>query len=145
MRARPRVDCRVHPRSCWSKVEATERSRRRKSTLNRVINTLKACLNHAASSGKPANADAWAQLKKFRSTDSVRSCWLTVDEAQRLQNAHLAAMDWIKPGMSALSQRILALRRPFLADKCSNRYGLNGPFAVIAEPGADFPIPAVQV
>jgi hypothetical protein len=32
-----------------SKVEVAERSRRRKATLNRVINALKACLNHAAS------------------------------------------------------------------------------------------------
>jgi integrase len=70
-----------------SKVEVAERSRRRKATLNRVINALKACLNHAASCGKPANTDAWLHLKKFRSADSARLRWLTVDEAQRLQNA----------------------------------------------------------
>lgn len=70
-----------------SKSEAAERSRRRKATTNRVINALKACLNHAAGSGKPANADAWLQLKKFRSADSARLRWLTVGEAQRLQNA----------------------------------------------------------
>jgi integrase len=70
-----------------NKADATERSRRRKSTLNRVINALKACLNHAAGNGKPANVDAWMHLKKFRSADSARLRWLTVDEAQRLQNA----------------------------------------------------------
>jgi len=73
--------------STENKAEAAERLRRRKATLNRVINGLKACLNHAAGAGKAANADAWARLKKFRSADSARLRWLTVDEAQRLQNA----------------------------------------------------------
>jgi hypothetical protein len=79
----------LHPNApdTQSKTEAAERSRRRKATLNRVINALKACLNHAAGAGKPANADAWAHLKKFRGADSARLRWLTVDEAQRLQNA----------------------------------------------------------
>lgn len=70
-----------------NKAEAAERARRRRATLNRVINGLKACCNHAAGAGKPANPDAWARLKKFRSADSARLRWLTVDEAQRLQNA----------------------------------------------------------
>ncbi|HEX5461367.1 MAG TPA: site-specific integrase [Steroidobacteraceae bacterium] len=70
-----------------TKEQASERLRRRKATLNRVINSLKACLNHAATNGKPANRDAWARIKKFRSADSARLRWLTVDEAQRLQNA----------------------------------------------------------
>lgn len=73
--------------STENKAEAAERLRRRKATLNRVINGLKACLNHAAGAGMAANADAWARLKKFRSADSARLRWLTVDEAQRLQNA----------------------------------------------------------
>ena len=70
-----------------TKAEAADRARRRRATLNRVINGLKACLNHAVNSGKRANPDAWARLKKFRSADSARLRWLTVDEAQRLQNA----------------------------------------------------------
>ncbi|MGH8327970.1 MAG: tyrosine-type recombinase/integrase [Steroidobacteraceae bacterium] len=70
-----------------SKAEAAERARRRKATLNRVINSLKGCLNHAAGVGKPANPSAWARLKKFRSADSARLRWLTVEEAKRLQNA----------------------------------------------------------
>ncbi|MGA7540614.1 MAG: site-specific integrase [Steroidobacteraceae bacterium] len=70
-----------------SKAQAADRGRRRRATINRVINGLKACLNHAATAGKPANPDAWARLKKFRSADSARLRWLTVDEAQRLQNA----------------------------------------------------------
>lgn len=70
-----------------SKAEAVERLRRRKATINRVINSVKACLNHAVSAGKPGNTDAWARLKKFRGADSARLRWLTVDEADRLQNA----------------------------------------------------------
>lgn len=73
--------------SAENKAEEAERGRRRRATLNRVINGMKACLNHAASAGKPANRDAWARLKKFRSADSARLRWLTVDEAQRVQNA----------------------------------------------------------
>jgi len=67
--------------------ELAERQRRRKATLNRVINSLKACLNHAHAAGKAPSRDAWSRLKKFRSADSARLRWLTVDEAQRLQNA----------------------------------------------------------
>jgi integrase len=70
-----------------SATELTDRQRRRKSTLNRVINALKACLNHAHTSGKIPSREAWARLKKFRSADSARLRWLTIDEATRLQNA----------------------------------------------------------
>jgi integrase len=67
--------------------ELTERQRRRKATLNRVINAFKACLNRAHAAGKVPSRDAWARLKKFRAADSARLRWLTVDEATRLQNA----------------------------------------------------------
>lgn len=67
--------------------ELSERQRRRKATLNRVINSLKACLNHAHAAGKVPSRDAWSRLRKFRSADSARLRWLTVDEATRLQNA----------------------------------------------------------
>jgi integrase len=67
--------------------ELADRQRRRNATLNRVINTLKACLNHAHAAGKVPSRDAWSRLKKFRSADSARLRWLTVDEAKRLQNA----------------------------------------------------------
>lgn len=69
-----------------NKAEAAERARRRRATMNRVINAVKACLNHAANHGKPANAAAWVRLKKFRSADSARLRWLTTAEAERLQN-----------------------------------------------------------
>jgi integrase len=67
--------------------ETTERQRRRKATLNRVINAFKACLNRAHAAGKVPSRDAWARLKKFRAADSARLRWLTVEEATRLQNA----------------------------------------------------------
>lgn len=70
-----------------SKAVVADRARRRKATLNRVINALKACLNHAAGAKKVQSRDAWARIKKFRSADSARLRWLTVEEAQRLQNA----------------------------------------------------------
>jgi integrase len=64
-----------------------EAQRRRKATVNRVINAFKGCLNHAYASGKAPSREAWARLNKFRSADSARLRWLTVDEATRLQNA----------------------------------------------------------
>jgi integrase len=67
--------------------ELADRQRRRKATVNRVINALKGMLNHAHKNGKVASRDAWARLPKFRSADSARTRWLTVDEATRLQNA----------------------------------------------------------
>lgn len=72
--------------------EKVDGQRRRKSTLNRVINALKACLNHAHAIGKVPSADGWARLKKFRSADSARLRWLSVEEATRLQNACPAAL-----------------------------------------------------
>ena len=70
-----------------SKAEAADRLRRRKATVNRVISSVKACLTHAVSAGKRGDAAAWARLRKFRGADSARLRWLTVDEAERLQNA----------------------------------------------------------
>ncbi len=62
--------------------ESAERQRRRKATINRVINAFKACLKRA-----DAPERVLRRLKKFRSADSARLRWLSVDEARRLQNA----------------------------------------------------------
>lgn len=67
--------------------EAKDTKRRRKATVNRVIAVLKACLNHAHSRRRVASAEAWAQLKKFRSVDGRRLRWLKIEEARRLTNA----------------------------------------------------------
>jgi integrase len=62
--------------------DTAERHRRRKATINRVINAFKACLKRADAAEKVLR-----RLKKFRAADSARLRWLTVDEATRLQNA----------------------------------------------------------
>jgi integrase len=61
--------------------------RRRKSTLNRVIGALKACLNHAHEQHKVPSDIAWRRLKKFKGVDAARVRWLTEAEAKRLRNA----------------------------------------------------------
>ena len=69
------------------KADATEAKRRRKSTVNRVMTILKACLNHAHGRRRVASRDAWSRLKKFRAVDSARLRWLALDETTRLLNA----------------------------------------------------------
>jgi integrase len=68
-------------------IPAAERTRRRKSSLNRIINYLKAALNRAFDDGHVSNRDAWSRLQKFRGADSARVACLTADEARRLINA----------------------------------------------------------
>jgi integrase len=69
------------------RLDAAEAKRRRKSTVNRVMTILKACLNHAHSRRRVANRDSWSRLKKFRAVDSARLRWLSLDETTRLLNA----------------------------------------------------------
>jgi integrase len=67
--------------------QAREQLRRRKSTINRVISSFKACLNYAHATKKVQSREAWTYLRKYKSADCARLRWLTVDEAMRLQNA----------------------------------------------------------
>jgi integrase len=71
--------------------EATESPkellRRRKSTINRVINALKATLNHAAKFKPGIRRGPWVNLHKFGGVDAARLKRLTTDEARRLVNA----------------------------------------------------------
>jgi hypothetical protein len=60
---------------------------RRKSTVNRVISNLKACLNYAYLRNRAPNNDAWQKLQKFRNVSTSRQRWLTEDEAIELQAA----------------------------------------------------------
>lgn len=73
-------------------IDAAERKRRKRATLNRVINALKGCLNRAFQDGHVASDAAWRRLRKFKSADSARVQWLTADQATRLINA--AASDF---------------------------------------------------
>jgi len=68
-------------------IDLAERKRRKKSTLNRVINNVKACLNRAFQGGYVSSDAAWRRLKKFKRADAARSQWLTVDQCKRLINA----------------------------------------------------------
>ncbi len=68
-------------------VDAAERKRRKKSTLNRVINNVKACLNRAFQNGHVSSDAAWRRLRKFKGADGARTQWLTVDQCRRLINA----------------------------------------------------------
>lgn len=65
-----------------------EAQRRRRSSANRVLNILKAALNHAYDEKRVASNDAWGRrVKPFREVDVARVRYLTVAEARRLLNA----------------------------------------------------------
>jgi hypothetical protein len=64
-----------------------EAARRRQSTSNRVLTTLKAALNAAWREGKIATDAAWRPVQAFKDADAARVRHLTVAEAQRLMNA----------------------------------------------------------
>ena len=61
--------------------------RKRKSTANRVFNTLRAALNLAYKHGKVSSDHAWRRVKAYRDANSARVQYLTVAQAQRLINA----------------------------------------------------------
>jgi integrase len=66
----------------------TEAPRRRRSTANRVLATLKAALNHARAEGRiSCSPDAWAAVKLFREASKPRVRYLLDDELTRLVNA----------------------------------------------------------
>ena len=68
--------------------EDEEAVRRRRSSANRVLSTLKAALNHAYDEKRVASNDAWGRrVKPFRDVDVARVRYLNVIEAQRLMNA----------------------------------------------------------
>jgi integrase len=61
---------------------------RRQSTANRVLNVLKAALNHAFDEGHVKSNVAWGRrLKPFKKADAARTRFLTVSDAKRLVNA----------------------------------------------------------
>ena len=69
-------------------IDAKERKRRKKSTLNRVISNVVACLNRAYEGDHNITSDAaWRRLKKFKKVTGSRKQWLTTDQCKRLVNA----------------------------------------------------------
>ena len=61
--------------------------RRRRATVNRVLNILKAGLNKAFADGKANDDKVWRRVKPFRGADEARIRFLTDEEGIRLVNA----------------------------------------------------------
>lgn len=68
------------------KVDKTdaEAVRRRKSTANRILNVLRAALNHAHQEGAVDSAEAWRRLKPFREVDQPRVRYIGEADCQTL-------------------------------------------------------------
>ena len=64
-----------------------EWQRRRKSTANRILTTLKAALNRAWRDGQVASDSAWRRVEPFENVESARVRYLSIEEARRLINA----------------------------------------------------------
>jgi integrase len=64
-----------------------EAIRRRRSSANRLMITLKAALNRAWRDKKIASDDAWRRVQAFDQVDAARTAYLSVADAQRLLNA----------------------------------------------------------
>src|SRR5262249_17797560 len=64
--------------------DGEEYVRRRRSTANRNLTTLKAALNKAWREGKVASAESWRRVQPFQNVDAARIRYLTVEEAVRL-------------------------------------------------------------
>jgi integrase len=60
--------------------------RRRRSSANRVLATLRAALNRAWREGKTPSDAAWRRVEPFAAVDAARVRYLTVAEAKRLIN-----------------------------------------------------------
>src|SRR5215471_21274390 len=71
----------------WHNDLANTPRRRRRSSANRVLATLKAALNHAWREGHVATDIEWRRVRSFPGTVAARARYLTVQEARRLINA----------------------------------------------------------
>jgi integrase len=67
--------------------EDAERQRRRKCTANRILTILKAALNQAFEACLVESDTAWRRVKPFKSVESARVRYLSIDEAIRLIKA----------------------------------------------------------
>jgi integrase len=65
----------------------SEAARRRRSSANRILTTLKAALNHAWREKLVPSDGEWRRVTPFKSVDSARVRYLTIAEAKRLINA----------------------------------------------------------
>lgn len=67
-------------------IEGADGIRKRKSTANHVLTTLKAALNMAYRDGKVASDAAWRRVKPFKGVDAPRIAFLEREQARRLLN-----------------------------------------------------------
>ncbi len=75
------------PEKIKAAIDPGELKRKRRSTINRLINTVKACLNHAYRLGNVESDTGWRRLQKFKGADAARKNWLTVEQCKMLLNA----------------------------------------------------------
>jgi integrase len=68
-------------------VRDSESDRRRQSSANRILTTLKAALNYCFSEKLAASDAEWRRVSPFRNVESARTRYLTVAEAKRFINA----------------------------------------------------------
>jgi integrase len=66
---------------------SAEALRRRRSSANRILATLRAALNHAFREGKVGSDSAWRKVRPFMGVNAARVRYITVAEAKRLINA----------------------------------------------------------
>jgi integrase len=64
-----------------------EAQRRRRSSANRTLTTLRAALNLAYREGRAPVDAAWRRVRAFKGVDAARLRYLSTDEAKRLINA----------------------------------------------------------
>ena len=85
----PRVRTRAGAPQQHRVIEAgdAEAARRRQSSANRILTTLKAALNHAFTEKLAASDAEWRRVKPFRNVESARVKYLQVAEAKRFLNA----------------------------------------------------------
>lgn len=68
-------------------IDPREAKRRRQATANRLLNVLKAALNHAWRAGFSESDQAWRRVGRFAKVDQPRLRFLSVDECRRLLDA----------------------------------------------------------
>jgi integrase len=85
----PRVRTKVGAPQQHRLIEAgdAEAVRRRQSSANRILTTLKAALNHAFAEKLAASDVEWRRVKPFKNVESARVKYLQVAEAKRFLNA----------------------------------------------------------
>lgn len=93
-----------------------EGRRRRQSSANRVLTTLRAALNYAFREGRVASDIEWRRVRPFKGADAARIRYLTVAEALRLINASQGEFRRLVQGALATGMRYGELARLTVRD-----------------------------